>query len=149
MRKSKMKVAMEIAKAVSQRSHDSQTKVGSVLIKNSSGAHIATGFNGFVRNSPDHLLPTTRPEKYKYICHSEENLIYNCARHGIAMNDCTLVCTLSPCVKCMRALYQTGVTRVVVKEFYTDIEEIQGMLDLDIEISETEDGFFELLYKEK
>ena len=86
---------------MSEQSPDEQTKVGAVLVKNSTNAVVATGFNGYVREAPDKDLPKTRPEKYEYMIHSEANMIYNCARHGISMDDTTLVCTHSPCKNCM------------------------------------------------
>lgn len=140
---------MEMAEVVAKRSHDSETKVGAVLMSNKSKAMMATGFNGFVRGAPDKQLPTTRPDKYKFIVHSEENLVANCARHGISMDDCTLVCTHSPCVKCMRLIFQCGITQVVVKEKYRDFEELKKMQDIEIEETKTDEGFFLLKYKVK
>src|SRR5581483_6694677 len=140
------KVLMDVADAVKQRSHDAETKVGAVLVNNSSGAIIATGYNGFARGVDDTALPTTRPEKYKYIIHAEENLVANCASNGISMRDSTLVCTLSPCVKCMRLLWQCGITRVIVKEKYKDFDELQKMEDIGIVVASTEEGYLELTY---
>lgn len=138
MRQSKIQNYMEIAEVVSKRSHDSETKVGAVLVNNESGAIIATGYNGFVRNAPDSVLPTTRPDKYEYIIHAEQNLIANCARHGISMDNCTLVCTLSPCKLCMRILYNCGITKVIVRDLYKDFQDIRDMKDIDITIDRRE-----------
>ena len=146
MRPTKNQTYMEIAETVAKRSHDAETQVGAVLVKNSTGAVIATGQNGFVRGAPDSKLPNTRPDKYKYIVHAEQNLLANCARHGISMDDCTLVCTLSPCVSCMRIMWQCGITRVIVKEKYKDFQEILQMKDLGIDVRRTEEGFTELRY---
>jgi dCMP deaminase len=147
VRPSKWKVLMDVADAIKQRSHDAETHVGAVLVNNKSGAIMSTGFNGFARGADDTKLPNTRPEKYKYIIHAEENLVANCAQHGISMNDCTVVCTLSPCVKCMRLLWQCGISKVVVKEKYKDFEDLKVMGDIGIDIKETDDGYYELTYK--
>lgn len=147
MRPSKWQTIMEVAEVVAKRSHDSQTKVGSVLVSNKSGAILANGVNGFVRGAPDAKLPTTRPEKYKFIVHSEENLVANCARHGISMDDCTLVCTHSPCVKCMRLIFQCGITQVLVKEKYTDFDNLKKMADLSISEQVTPEGYYLLTYQ--
>ena len=143
---SKLQLYMERAEVAAKGSHDSETKVGAVLVKNSSGAVIADGCNGFVRGAPDAILPNTRPEKYKYIVHAEENLIANCVRHGIATDNCMLVCTLSPCVRCMRLLYQAGITKIVVKAKYKDFEQLVLMSDIKISIDTTPEGFIELTY---
>lgn len=138
MRQSKQANYMEHACVAAKRSHDAETQVGAVLVNNASGAVIATGFNGFVRGAPDAVLPNTRPDKYEYIVHAEENLVANCARHGISMDNCTVYCTLSPCKGCMRLLYNCGVTKVIVKELYRDFEEIRSMKDIDVTLDDKE-----------
>lgn len=146
MRPSKLQTYMEVAETVAKRSHDAETQVGAVLVKNNTGAIIATGYNGFVRGTGDKELPNTRPEKYNYIVHAEQNLISNCARHGISMDDCTLICTLSPCCSCMRILFQCGITRVIVKQQYKDFENILQMKDVDVDVGRTPEGYIELKY---
>lgn len=145
MRISKHEMYMQVAEVAAKRSHDSQTQVGAVLVKNDSGAIIATGCNGFIRGANDAQLPTTRPEKYKYIIHAEENLICNCSKHGIAMENCTLYCTLSPCVRCMRLLWQCGITSIIVKDLYKDVEEIKNMSDISLNIDTSSDYPFYVL----
>lgn len=137
---------MDTARVIAQRSHDAETKVGAVLINNDSGAIIATGFNGFVRGAPDDILPNTRPDKYEYILHAEQNLISNCARHGFSMNNSTLICTLSPCKLCMRMLLNSGITKVIANDLYKDFNDILQMRDIKVEVQQ-EDGLFHITYK--
>lgn len=145
MRISKYEMYMETAAIVAKRSHDAETQVGAVLINNNTGAILATGYNGFVRGAPDSELPNTRPEKYKYMVHAEENLIANCARHGISMDNCTLYCTMSPCVKCMRIMWQCGITSIIVQNLYRDIEEIKGMRDINLSIKTSQNHPYHVL----
>lgn len=147
LRPSKLQNFMDTAKVIAQRSHDAETKVGAVLINNESNAIIATGFNGFVRGAPDDILPNTRPDKYEYILHAEQNLIANCARHGISMNNSTLICTLSPCKLCMRMLLNAGIKKVVANDLYKDFNEILQMQDIKVEVQKKEDGLFHITYK--
>lgn len=147
MRPSKSQNYMDIATVIAQRSHDAETKVGAVLVNNNSGAIIATGFNGFVRGADDAILPNTRPNKYEYIVHAEQNLICNSAKHGISMNNCSLVCTLSPCKLCMRMLLNCGITKVIAKDLYKDFDEILKMQDIKVEVQKEKDGFFHITYK--
>jgi len=147
MRPTKVQNYMDVATTIAQRSHDAETKVGAVLVKNDSGAIIATGFNGFVRGAPDDILPNTRPDKYEYIVHAEQNLICNSAKHGISMNNCSLICTLSPCKLCMRMLLNCGITKVIAKDLYKDFDEILKMQDIKVEVQKEEDGFFHITYK--
>ncbi len=146
MRPSKVSNYMEVADVVSKRSHDAETKVGAVLVNDTSGAIIATGFNGFVRGASDTALPNTRPLKYEFILHAEQNLIANCARHGISMEGCTLICTLSPCKLCMRLMINCGITKVVARDLYRDFQEILDMPDVKTDIQKREDGFHEITY---
>jgi dCMP deaminase len=147
MRPSKNQNYMDIATVIAQRSHDAETKVGAVLVNNNSGAIIATGFNGFVRGADDAILPNTRPDKYEYIVHAEQNLICNSAKHGISMNNCSLICTLSPCKLCMRMLLNCGITKVIAKDLYKDFDEILQMQDIKVECKKEEDGFYHISYK--
>lgn len=147
MRPTKTANYMEMAEVVSKRSHDAETKVGAVLINNTSGAIMSTGYNGFVRGAKDKDLPTTRPNKYEYILHAEQNLIANCARHGISMDDCTLVCTMSPCKLCMRMMVNCGIKRVIAKELYRDFNDILAMSDIEVSVEQKDDGYFYIEYK--
>jgi len=138
-----------MAKTVAERSHDAETKVGAILININSGAILATGYNGFVRGANDDILPRHRPHKYKYIVHAEQNLICNAARHGITMDNCICVTTMSPCILCMRLLWQCGIRIVITDNLYYDIEEIQEMADIKVRISrgETKDKtYYEIAY---
>lgn len=147
MRLSKLEYLMGIAEAVSAKSHDEQTKVGGVLFKNDSGVIVATGYNGFVRGAPDDILPKTRPEKHEFMVHCEENIISSAAKNGVNISDCTLVITMSPCQKCLRLLWQAGITDVVCKNLYRDHN--CDMKDLSIEEEKTDEGYTRLKYTQK
>jgi dCMP deaminase len=150
MRPSKIENYMEIAEVIAKRSHDAETKVGAVLINNKSGAIMSTGYNGFVRGAHDDILPNTRPDKYEYILHAEDNLIANAARHGISTENCTLVCTLSPCKHCMRMLVNCGVTEIVAKQLYKDFNDILVMKDINVVVYQSsENGFWYISYETK
>ena len=119
---SKLENYYQRALVVASSSPDQETKVGALLIKRESGAVVADGFNGFCRNAPDIKLPKTRPEKYEYIIHAENNLICNAVRHGIQTDNCVVFCTLSPCVQCLRFLWQCGIKEFYFKDKYKDFD---------------------------
>ena len=135
---------MGIAEAVAKRSHDEETKVGAILIKNDTGMVIASGHNGFVRGAPDENLPKVRPDKYQYMVHAEENLLAHCARNGINVDNCKLVITLSPCQRCLRLMWQAGITEVICRDIYRD--HCIDMKDIDIEQETTKEGYHRLRY---
>lgn len=128
---------MALAKCTAESSHDEQTQVGAVLVKKSSGAIVAVSYNGFVRGAPDDKLPKHRPEKYQYMMHAEMNLILNCARHGIAMEDCMVVCTHTPCEQCARLMWQSGIDLVIAGESYGDVNNHSKLPDLAVNIGLT------------
>jgi dCMP deaminase len=148
MRQNKIENYMEHAIVAAKRSHDKQTQVGAILVKNDSGAIIATGFNGFVRGAPDSVLPNTRPDKYEFMMHAEENIISHCTRHGISALNTTLYCTLSPCARCTRLLWQSGITKVVAKTKYSDWESVLNMRDLHVDAWEDQYNFTQIEYSE-
>lgn len=131
----KIKVYMDMARAISQLSKDKQTKVGAVLIS-PTGRQIASGYNGFLRGANDQDLPTTRPEKYEYFQHAERNVLYNCLDEGIRTKNCLLICTLSPCKDCLRACYQSGIKDIVFDTLYQNSRDFyKQMKDIYISVS--------------
>lgn len=122
------------ALAVADLSPDEETKVGALIINENTGAVLGSGYNGFVRKANDCQLPKTRPDKYPYMVHAEVNAIYNSARHGIRTEGCFVFCTLSPCINCCRALYQSGIVTVVFKDKYRDFNTQSDMLDLKLNL---------------
>jgi dCMP deaminase len=48
--------------------------------------------------------------KYPYMCHAEENAIYNSTK---SLKNCKIYCTLFPCNECAKAIIQTGIKEVI------------------------------------
>lgn len=123
-----------LAKVVSQRSHDIHTKHGCV-ITDASHRILGVGYNGFPRGLIDENLPTSRPEKYKWMIHAERNALSNCIvrpDNGIAY------VTGQCCNDCIIALWQEGISRIVMNDdhgtFLFDEEE-QKRFDLFTKMS--------------
>lgn len=131
----KNKYFIGIAEAVSLASPDEETKVGGILVSNKEQGIIATGFNGFIRGAPDERLPKVRPDKYSVIQHCEQNIVAHCARYGISSRDTTLYITLSPCLQCIRQLYNAGIMKVVYRDKYRDYEQLFNLPDLEVKES--------------
>lgn len=104
---------ISVAKHISQWSKDRSTKVGCVIV--GPDREIRTsGYNGFPRGINDDLDSRhERPAKYLWTEHAERNAIYNAARIGVALFDCTAYVPWFPCMDCARALVQSGITTVV------------------------------------
>jgi len=126
------------ASVVAENSPDEQTKVGSILVSKKTMSVISEGYNGFVRGANDDKLPKTRPEKYEYVVHAEENLICNAARNGVSMSDCFIVQTHSSCIRCSRLLHQAGIDTVYYGEYYKGTDEVKRLGDLTLEFTKYE-----------
>lgn len=96
------------------RSHDAETQCGCILVRNKT--ILSGGYNGFIRDIDDSILPNIKPHKYPYMMHAEINALLNCARNGISTLNSTCYVTTKPCLQCFQFLWQAGISRIV----YTD-----------------------------
>lgn len=109
---------ISIADTVRLKSKDGSSKVGAILVGPQNQV-VSTGFNGFPRGIDEtDQTRWERPEKYQYVEHAERNAIYNAARHGIALEGCTLYLVgfgppSVPCIDCTRAIIQSGIKTVI------------------------------------
>lgn len=106
---------LNIARAVSIRSHDEQTKVGCVIVGEDNRI-LSTGYNGFPRGFPDEQLPKNRPDKYNWIIHAEENAITSAYLRDL--RAATLYCTHSPCLGCAKLILSSGIKKIICEELY-------------------------------
>lgn len=97
-----------LAKVISQRSHDIHTQHGCV-ITDKNNRILGVGYNGFPRGVNDSELPTSRPEKYPWMVHSERNALSNCV---VRPDDGIAYVTGQCCNDCIIALWQEGVKTV-------------------------------------
>lgn len=106
---------MRMAYIIAERSKDPSTQAGAILV-NQSNVIIGAGYNGWPRGIEDEDdLPWEREgeldkTKYPYVCHAEENAIYNA--NGSTHNG-KIYCTLFPCNECAKTIIQTGVKEVI------------------------------------
>lgn len=112
---------MEIAKVVSKKSKDRNTKVGCVLEKE--GRILSIGYNGAPRKFPDDIVPMGHSEnliedKNTFMVHAELNAILNYGGSLRDLKDSTLYVTVSPCYECAKAIAQLGISRIVYLNKY-------------------------------
>jgi dCMP deaminase len=103
-------------------SKDPSTKVGCVFLAQGSLQILSTGYNGFCRGIDETKKSRwERPQKYMYVCHAEQNGIYNACRAGTSLNNSIGIVTMFPCCDCAKALIQVGVdTIVTIKPDYSN-----------------------------
>jgi dCMP deaminase len=101
-----------LANVISQRSHDIHTKHGCVIADRQHRI-LGVGYNGFPKGMDDNSLPTSRPEKYHWMIHAERNALSNCI---IRPDNGVAYVTGQSCNDCIMALWQEGVTTVIMSE---------------------------------
>jgi dCMP deaminase len=95
--------------AVAAMSKD-DTKVGAIVFGPRHEV-LSVGYNGPPRGVSDGLDRFSKPYKYKFCAHAEENAI---AQAGRSLVGATIVVsTLYPCSSCARMIIQSGITQVV------------------------------------
>lgn len=105
---------MRMAHIIAGRSKDPSTQAGAVIVDEHNVVR-GLGYNGFPRGIDSNDLPWEREggfldTKYAYICHAEENAVYN--SNGPVKN-CKIYCTLFPCNECAKTMIQNGIKEVI------------------------------------
>jgi dCMP deaminase len=110
MRPSWIDYFLGLSKVVSQRSHDIHTQHGCV-ITDKKHRILGVGYNGFPRNMPDDILPTNRPDKYRWMIHAERNALSNCV---VRPDGGTAYVSGQCCNDCIMSLWQEGIDTVIM-----------------------------------
>lgn len=103
---------MDLATAAATRSKDPNTNVGAVIVDNDKSV-IETGFNGFPPGVYEDDVRWTRPKKYDYVIHAEQNAIGRAAKSGKKVAGATIYVTHFPCKECAKMIIASGIKKVV------------------------------------
>lgn len=107
---------LAIARDIAQQSKDDSTQCGAVLVAPDK-VILSTGFNGPPPQMEDDKVPwNTRPEKYAFVLHAEENALwYAVGSHGFdRIKGSTMFCTHAPCSECTLRMLRCGIGAVVI-----------------------------------
>jgi len=122
---------LDIATRISEMSHDTDHKVGTVIVKDNN--ILAFGFNGMPTGMPNeckHANGGTLPE----VIHAEANAICKLAKSTGSSEGATLYSTLSPCVECAKLIMQSGINRILFRETFKDEAGILLLLNNNKEV---------------
>jgi len=105
---------MKISHIIADRSQDPSTQAGSVIV-NDKNVVLGMGYNGWPRGISRDELPWEREgeydkTKYAYVCHAEENAVYN---SNASTEGGRIYCTLFPCNECAKTIIQNGIKEVI------------------------------------
>ena len=120
---------IEVAKTYSKLSYAERKKVGAIIVKDNS--IISDGYNGTPTGFSNECEDSDGVTHW-YVLHAEANAITKVAKSGCNCKDATLYVTLSPCKDCSKLIIQSGISRVVFSENYSDTTGLEFLLSYGI-----------------
>lgn len=120
MRPSKDEYFLAISDAAALRATCLRRKVGAIIVVEDQV--VATGYNGAPRGMPQCTDDGVGCEMEHGHCvrtvHAELNALLQAAGHGSRAAGATLYTTASPCRRCMMAIINARISRVVYRDVY-------------------------------
>jgi len=119
---------IRMAHVIADRSQDPSTQAGAV-VATENNVVVGVGYNGWPRGIKSEDLPWDREgdfenTKYAYVCHAEENAIYNANN---STEGCKIYCTLFPCNECAKTMIQNGIKEVIYEsDKYADTPAVRA-----------------------
>jgi len=131
---------MKIAHLVAERSTCLRRKVGAVAVRDK--RILATGYNG----APSGLshceevgclreqmgIPSGERHELCRALHAEQNVITQCAVHGVVLKGADIYCTTKPCLICAKLLINSQVNAIYYAQAYPDELTDQFLADAEI-----------------
>jgi dCMP deaminase len=135
---------LDIVDLVSRRSTCLRRAVGAALVRDR--RILATGYNGAPSKLKHCLdigclrekLNVPSGERHE-LCrglHAEQNAIIQAAFHGVSADGSTLYCTNHPCVICAKMIINAGVTKVIIRDGYSDKLAAQMLKEAGIKVKQ-------------
>ncbi len=119
---------MQLAHLVKRRSTCLRRQVGAVLVRDR--RILATGYNGAPSGIVHCEVTGCLRQKLKVpsgqrheLCrglHAEQNVIIQCALHGVSTKGATLYVTVTPCIICAKMIINAGIKEIVIEGEYPD-----------------------------
>ena len=122
---------MRMATEWAQLSHCSRKQVGALIVKDR--MIIADGFNGSPTGFPN-VCENDAGETHWYVLHAEANAITKLARSNNSAADATLYITLSPCREYAKLIHQAGISRLVYRNEYQDVQGLTFVQQAGVEL---------------
>lgn len=129
---------LNICQEWSKLSHARRKQVGCIIVKD--GAIISDGYNGTPKGFDNNceILYAGKLKTKQEVLHAESNAITKLAKSTQSSLGATMYITISPCVDCAKLIIQSGIERVIYKDFYRSDEGIKLLKQAKIEVKQYE-----------
>lgn len=131
--KAYLKMALEWAKL----SYCERKKVGALIVKDR--MIISDGYNG-TPSGFDNCCEDAEGKTHWFVLHAEANAILKLASSTQSARGATLYLTLSPCKECSKLVLQSGISRLVYIDEYSDGSGIEFLKTHGIEVEKISHG---------
>lgn len=126
------KAYMRMAQEWAELSYCSRKKVGAIMVKNR--MIISDGYNGTPAGF-ENCCEDESGKTHWYVLHAEANAILKVASSTQSCEGATLYVTMSPCRECSKLIHQSGIKRVVYREYYKDNEGLDFLKKAGVELT--------------
>jgi len=129
---------LNICQEWSRLSYARRKQVGCIIVKD--GAIISDGYNGTPKGFDNNceIVYDGNLKTKEEVLHAESNAITKLAKSTQSSLGATMYITISPCVECSKLIIQSGIERVVYKDFYRDDRGIKLLKQAKIEVKHYE-----------
>ena len=122
---------LRMAKEWAKLSYCKRKQVGALIVKDR--MIISDGYNGTPSGS-ENECEDCNGNTHWYVLHAEANAILKLATSTQAAKGATLYLTLSPCKECSKLILQSGITKVIYLDEYSDNVGIEFLRSHNIEV---------------
>ncbi len=112
-------------------SYCKRKQVGALIVKDR--MIISDGYNGTPSGFENNCEDEDGTTKW-YVLHAEANAILKLAASTQSAKGATLYLTLSPCKECSKLILQSGISKLVYIDEYSDDDGISFLRNHDIEV---------------
>lgn len=122
---------MKMAELWATNSYAKRKQVGCLIVKDNS--IIADGYNGTPSGMPN-ICEDEGNKTFWYVLHAEANALSKVMKSNQNSEGATMFVTLAPCQNCSKLILQSGIKRLVYREFYGDYSAIDFLTQNNIEV---------------
>ena len=126
-------VWMKMAETIAERSHHPNFKVGAIIVTSDNTQVLSLGYNGNAKGMSN-VPKSTKPGQCGLL-HAEINALLKLDYNN--PKDKVMYVTLSPCEYCAKAIVNSGIKKVVIKNMYRDSTGVNILKDSGIIISKS------------